>query len=136
VVGVEEEGVEEASELRDGDLDQPGRRRVVVAFGGGGDGEEGVGEHGQHGPALPGGPTPDLVLVQSDQALGGLEGLLDPPPLPGDGDECGQRDRGGAPAAVVGKLSGGVVAADQRMVLPAGLLAWAGLGVRATQAQE
>ena len=71
---------------------------VVVAFGGGGHGEEGVSEHGQHGRALPGHPAADLVLVQADQALGGLEGLLDPPPLPSDGDQCGQRYRGGAPA--------------------------------------
>ena len=38
---------------------------------GGGDGQEGVGEHGQGGPAVPGGPAADLVLVEPDQALGG-----------------------------------------------------------------
>ena len=44
-----------------------------VAFGGGGHGQESVGEHGQGGPAVPGAPAPDLVLVEADQAFGGLE---------------------------------------------------------------
>jgi hypothetical protein len=36
-----------------------------------------VGEHRQRGPAVPGAPAAQLVLVQADQALGGLEALLD-----------------------------------------------------------
>ena len=64
---------------------------VGVAFGGGGHGQEGVGEHGQGGPAVPGGPAPDLVLVQPGEALGGLEGFLDAPALPGHGDQGVQR---------------------------------------------
>jgi hypothetical protein len=36
-------------------------------------------------------PAADLVLVQADQALAGLEALLDGPMLPGDPDQGGQR---------------------------------------------
>ena len=39
----------------------------------GGDGEEGVGEYGQGGPAMPGGPGADLVFVQPGASLAGLE---------------------------------------------------------------
>ena len=52
-----------------------------------------MGEHGQGGPAVPGVPAPDLVLIESDQAFGGLEGFLDAPALTGDGDQGAQRDR-------------------------------------------
>ena len=116
--GVEEQGVEEPPELVDGELDEPLWCGDVASFGGCGDGEERVGEHGQGGPAVPGGPASDLVLVQSCQGLGGLEGLLDPPPLPGHPNQCLQGDRAGAVAAVVGQLPGGVVAADQHMLDP------------------
>ena len=37
--------------------------------------------------------VPDLVLVETGPALGGLEGLLDGPPLPGDPDQFAERDR-------------------------------------------
>jgi hypothetical protein len=40
-------------------------------------------DHGQGHPAIPGGPAAELILVQAAQALAKLEGLLDPPPLPG-----------------------------------------------------
>ena len=36
---------------------------------------------------------PNLVLVEADQAFGGLEGLLDAPALPGHGDQGAQRHR-------------------------------------------
>ena len=62
-----------------------------VAFGGGGHGQEGVGEHGQGGPAVPGGPAADLVLVQPGEAFGGLEGFLDAPALSRHGDQGVQR---------------------------------------------
>ncbi len=75
VVGGEEHGVEEAAEFVDAQLDQPRRRGLVVAFDGGGHGEEGVGEHGQGGPAVPGGSASDLVLRSR-------EGLLPPVELP------------------------------------------------------
>ena len=42
----------------------------------GGDGEEGVGEQGEGGPAVPGGPGTDLVLVQTGESFAGLEILL------------------------------------------------------------
>ena len=84
MVGGEQQGVEESAKLVDGQRDQPGRCGCGVAFGGGGHGQEGVGEHGQGGPAVPGGPAPDLVLIQPGQAFGGLEGFLDAPALSGD----------------------------------------------------
>jgi hypothetical protein len=37
---------------------------------------EGVGQHGQGHPRVPGVPTADLVPVQAAQPLAGLEGLL------------------------------------------------------------
>lgn len=64
----------------------------MVAFVRGGHRQEGVGEHGQGGPAVPGAPASELVLVQSGQAFGGLEGFLDALALSGDGDQGAQRD--------------------------------------------
>ena len=92
-VGDEQQGVEESAKLVDGQRDQPGRCGLGVAFGGGGHGQEGVGEHGQGGPAVPGGPAADLVLVQPGETFGGLEGFLDAPALSGDGDQGVQGDR-------------------------------------------
>lgn len=60
----------------------------------------------------------DLVLVQPSQGLGGLERLLDPPALPGNGDQGGQRYRLGSVAQVVGQFTGTVVAADQHALDP------------------
>ncbi|MFE4974853.1 hypothetical protein ACFRAR_22460 [Kitasatospora sp. NPDC056651] len=60
-----------------------GRCWAPGPFGDGGDREEGVSEHRQGGPAVPGGPAADLVLIQPGQALGGLEGLLNGPAPPG-----------------------------------------------------
>ncbi len=40
------------------------------------DGEEGVCEHRQQGPAMPGPPVSDLMLVQAGQGFAGLEVLL------------------------------------------------------------
>jgi hypothetical protein len=54
---------------------------VAGVLGGGGDGQERQGEHGQGGPPVPGGPAADLVLIQAGQALGGLEVLFNRPPL-------------------------------------------------------
>lgn len=64
-------------------------------FVGADDGEEGVGEHGEGDPAVPGGPASDLVFVESGQALAGLEGLLDRPSASGDPHQGGQRNPGG-----------------------------------------
>ena len=54
------------------------RRRWTAGLHGRHD-QEGVGEHGQGGPAVPGAPAAHLVLVQADQALAGLEALLNLP---------------------------------------------------------
>ena len=81
------------------------------------DHEEGVGEHRQGDPAVPGPPAADLVLVQTDKALAGLEALFDSPAASGDPDQDGQRDGAGRPAAVIGQLAGLVVAAQQQPVL-------------------
>ena len=67
---------------------------------GGGDRQDGVGEHDQDRPAMPGGPGSYLVLVQPGQAFAGLERFLDSPPAAGDLHQHSQRDRGGAVAAV------------------------------------
>lgn len=65
-------------ELVDGQFEQARWGGGQVLLGGGGHGEERVGEQGEGGPLVPGGPAADLVLVQSGQALGGVERLLDP----------------------------------------------------------
>lgn len=46
--------------------------------------EQGVREHGQQRPALPGGPAADLVLVEPGRTFGGLEGFLNGPAASGD----------------------------------------------------
>jgi hypothetical protein len=68
---------EQVLDLVTGQPDQPGRWRVTGLFSQGRHHEEGVGEHGQGGPAVPGTPAADLMGVQADQALAGLEALLD-----------------------------------------------------------
>ena len=70
-----------------------------VTFDGGGHGQEGVSEHGQGGPAVPGRPAADLVLIEPDQAFGGLEGFLDAPALASHGHQGAQRHRAWAVAA-------------------------------------
>src|SRR5258705_12293044 len=58
---------------------------------GGADGdEERGGEHGQGDVAVPGVVAADLVLIQPDLVLRGLERLLDRPPGPGHPDQFGQ----------------------------------------------
>src|SRR5690606_26575401 len=68
---------------------------AVGVFARGDGGEDGVGEHGQGGVAVPGRPRADLVLVQADFVLAGAEALLDAPAGAGDLYECAQRDRSG-----------------------------------------
>jgi hypothetical protein len=51
---------------------------VAGSFSAGGHHQEGMGNHGQGGPAVPGAPATDLVLVQADLGLGLLEALLNP----------------------------------------------------------
>src|SRR4051794_37087539 len=49
---------------------------ALLAFVGGDDREQGMGEHDQGGVAVPGVPLADLVLVQTDLSFAGLETLL------------------------------------------------------------
>ena len=65
------QGGEEAGDLVAGERDLA-RWRAGCSLGCGGQGEEGGGEDGQGGPAVPGGPGADLVLVQAGQAFAGL----------------------------------------------------------------
>ena len=57
---------------------------------GGGDGQQRLGAHGQHGMAVEGMPQPDLVLVQAGLALAVGEAFLYRPSLPCDLDQDGQ----------------------------------------------
>jgi arsenite methyltransferase len=57
---------------------KPGGRVAILDFR-----QEGIGQHGQGHPPVPGAPAADLVLVQAAQALAGLERLLHPPAGPG-----------------------------------------------------
>jgi hypothetical protein len=77
--GTGEEGSEQVLDLVAGQPDQPGRWWMAGLFGQGRHHQEGMGKHGQGGPAVPGAPAADLMLVKADQALAGLEALLDPP---------------------------------------------------------
>jgi hypothetical protein len=86
--------VDQSGDLVAGERDQP--VRLMGPGSGGEHREHGVGEHGDQGPASPGGPAADLVLVQAGQGLGGLEGFLDAPAGAGDADQFGQGDRAGA----------------------------------------
>jgi hypothetical protein len=111
--GQGEQGGEQMPDLVAGDRDQPWYR-VACAFGQGGDDQEGVGEHGERDPTVPGAPAADLVLVQTTKALAGLECLLHRPPPAGDFDQDGQRGGVRGEAAVEGQLAGLAVAANAR----------------------
>ena len=75
------QAVHQALDLGQGERDQIGPGWLPGVFGGRDGGEEGVREHGQGGPAVPGREGADLMLVQAAQALAGLESLLNRPPL-------------------------------------------------------
>jgi hypothetical protein len=71
---------EQAADLGRGQRDGPVLAGMVPGIGwggrcrGGGAGhQEGEGEHGQGDVAVPAGPGPDLVVVEADRPLGGLE---------------------------------------------------------------
>src|SRR5262249_44827699 len=96
-----------------GERDLIGWWRAGV-LGGGGDGQERQGEHGQGGPPVPGAPAADLVLIQPGPFLPGLEILLRGPADSRDLDQGGQRNMAGAVAAVERQLPGAAVAADQQ----------------------
>ena len=69
-------------------------------------GEVGVRQHGQGDVAVPAGPGADLVLIQADLALGGLEAGLDRPARAGDLDEVGECGAVGGMGQVEGELPG------------------------------
>ena len=77
--GLDDQGREQALDLVAGHRDQPCRWWVSGVFGQGCHDQEGVGEHGKGGPAVPGPPAADLVLVQATKALAGLKSLLNLP---------------------------------------------------------
>ena len=77
--GLGGQGREQVLELVAGHRDQPRRGGVAGAFGQGRDHQKGVGEHRKGGPAVPGAPAADLMLVQATKALAGLEALFDLP---------------------------------------------------------
>jgi len=52
-----------------GHPDQPGWWWVAATLGHGGDHQEGVGDHGEGDPAVPGAPAADLMLVQPTSSL-------------------------------------------------------------------
>lgn len=79
VHGPDDQRREQSLDLVAGERDQLVRGGMAGVFVGADDGEEGVSEHGQGDPAGPGGEAANLVLVQSSQALSGLEGFLHPP---------------------------------------------------------
>src|SRR5215218_6095013 len=102
-----------------GQRDEPQRWWVAGVLGDRGHHQEGVRQHGQGYPPIPGAPAPDLMLVQAAQSLAGLERLLDPPAGPGHPDQGDQRQAGWAGAYVVRQFSGAKAAADQQPALPA-----------------
>src|SRR5829696_1158496 len=115
-------GGEQVLDLVAGHPDQPGWWWVAATLGHGGDRQEGMGNHGQGDPAVPGAPAADLLLVQADQPLTGLEPLLDGPPGPGHPDQGRKWSGVGRVAAVERQLSGALVAAEQQP-MPPGLVA-------------
>jgi hypothetical protein len=62
-----------------GQPDQPQRGGMAGALGHGRHDQEGVGEHGKGDPPVPGAPAGDLVVVQPNQSLAGLEALFHRP---------------------------------------------------------
>src|SRR5260370_20897170 len=82
--GIGDDGSAELpQQLRHGDGDQLKGARVAVegALEGSGDGEEDMGEQGDGGPAVPGGPGGDLPGVQARDLLGQLVIFLSQPLL-------------------------------------------------------
>ena len=74
--------------------------------------------------------------VQADQALAGLEALLDGPAAAGDPDQGGQGDRTWRPAMVEGQLAGLEVTAHQQPALPSLTARWRVAVVRRMNAQS
>src|SRR5215211_7504274 len=82
--GLDEQRGEQVLEFAAGQPDQPMRYRMSGPLGGGEHRQEGERDHGEGGPAVPGAPAADLMLVQAAQALAGMERFLNGPAPPGD----------------------------------------------------
>jgi hypothetical protein len=76
-----------------------------VGQAGAGGGQERQGRHGQGDVPVPGQILADLVVIETDFALGLLEGLLDPPPAARDLDQGHQRGGGRGEADLVARQS-------------------------------
>jgi hypothetical protein len=63
--GLEDERGEQVADLVAGERDLAVGWRAAGVLGGGGDGQERGGEHGQGDPAVPGVPAADLVLIEA-----------------------------------------------------------------------
>ena len=70
-----------------------------------GDGEEGVGEHGEGDMSVPGVPGADLVIIESEFVLAGSEAFLDGPACAGHADEFSESGMVGVIAAVERKFT-------------------------------
>jgi hypothetical protein len=108
---------EQVSDLVAGQGDQTLGWWMLGALGCGDDREQGVGEHGQQGPAPPGQPATNLVFIEPGQAFAGLKTLLDSPSPTSHPDQFAKPDRGRAIAAVEGEFTVAEVAADEQPVL-------------------
>lgn len=83
------------------------------------DDEGRVGAHLQSGPSVPRAPAPNLVLVETDEALCELETLLDAAPLPRNPHQGAHQCGPGVWHEVLGELARGVVAGHQQRRLTA-----------------
>ena len=83
---------QQPQQLRNGDRDQSGVQAcagLLLALHCHGDGEVGIGQQAERGPAVPGLPADDLPGVQPGDLLGQLMIFLDPPPSYRDSDQPG-----------------------------------------------
>jgi hypothetical protein len=127
--GLGDDGSAEVPEqLRDGDGDEPECAGAAVAgtLEGGGDGEEGIGEQADRGPAVPGGPGGDLAAVEPGGLFSQLVVFLDFPAGDGHGDQLRQRDRLRAPAQEVADGAGVPVPPQEQCRVP-GLVSFGGV---------
>jgi len=102
----------------DGDQLQFGGAAVAGALPGSGHGQERVGEQGDRGPAVPGGPGGDLAAVQPGDLLRELVVFLDFPAGDGYRDQLCERDRVRGPAQEVADGAGVAVAPEQQDGVP------------------
>jgi hypothetical protein len=82
-----------------------------------GDGEEGVGEHGEGDMSVPGVPGADLVVVESGLVFAGSEAFFDGPACPGYADEFSDSGVVGVVASVEREFFVGGGPADQVLVV-------------------